>query len=347
MIDIRSFVLDEQEITMIKNPLCGGVILFSRNFSDKKQLNDLCQSIRAIKKPSPLICVDHEGGRVQRFHQGFISLPPMAELGKIYQENKQDAIEYSYNIGECIAMELQSCGIDFSFTPVLDINHGNSGVIGDRAFSHNPLTITTIAHSLMKGMQDNGMQAVGKHFPGHGYVKADSHLSLPIDDRDFDSIYTADLRPFKAMIQHNIAAIMPAHIIYQKIDPDPAGFSKFWLQDILRNKLEFEGVIFSDDLSMAGAKFAGSYIQRAKKALDAGCDMVLVCNHPAEANNILDNLDVDKIKNYNQAISSMRLLRMHGKNITSYDKLKYNNRYQNISQKIKNKFENHDLQMDL
>jgi beta-N-acetylhexosaminidase len=347
MIDVKGYVLDAQEKEMIQHPLCGGVILFSRNFTNIKQLFSLCEDIKKQKEPQVLICVDHEGGRVQRFHQDFTSIPPMEAIGHIYKENSQQAIEIVDKIGTVVATELQSCLIDFSFTPVLDINHGHSGIIGDRAFSSNPIIISVLANKLMESMRKSGMETVGKHFPGHGFVKADSHLTLPVDKRTYEDIEKIDLKPFVAMIKHNIAAIMPAHIIYEKIDDKPAGFSSFWLRDILRDKLKFEGVIFSDDLSMAGAEFAGDFIQRAHMALDAGCDMVLICNSPDKAANVLESLKIEKVRNYHQDVSSMRLLRMSAKNYSTPAKIKYNKQYMQARKTIIDKFVQKDIQMDL
>lgn len=268
MMDVAGHILSIKEQEQISQPNIGGVILFARNYQNKIQLKQLTSSIREIKN-NILIAVDHEGGRVQRFQDGFSVIPAMAEV-----LDEKSAFEY----GKIIANELLEVGIDFSFTPVLDINYGNSSIIGNRSFSKNPTQIINLAGSLIDALHENGMKCVGKHFPGHGFVRLDSHLELPIDNRSIKEI-EKDISVFKALMP-KLDAIMPAHIIYSQIDDNPAGFSKFWLQDILRKKLGFKGVVFSDDLSMIGAHFIKNTKQRVKTAIDSGCDMVLVCNNP-------------------------------------------------------------------
>jgi beta-N-acetylhexosaminidase len=254
-----------------------------------------------------LIAVDHEGGRVQRFREGFTRLPPMRELGIIWDEHPAKARHLAQAAGYVLAAELRAAGIDLSFTPVLDIDYGNSCVIGDRAFHNNPDAIAELARSLMSGLKLGGMAAVGKHFPGHGYIQADSHTELPVDERSYRDIETNDLVPFRKLINLGLPAVMPAHVIYPQVDSRPAGFSEIWLKDILRGKLGFEGAIFSDDLSMKGAEVAGGILQRAQAALHAGCDMALVCNDSEAADALLAGLQWNM-----PAVSLARLARMHG-----------------------------------
>ena len=309
MLDLDSIEMSPEEREILQNPLVGGVILFTRNFSSVEQLTHLVNEIHQIREPRLLVAVDHEGGRVQRFRDGFTSLPAVGHFGEIYKNNKRRAHLLSETAGWMMAAELRAVGIDFSFAPVLDVDHGVSKVIGDRAFHKDSQIIVELAHAYTNGMHDAGMAATGKHFPGHGAVTADSHVDIPVDDREYNEIYAHDILPFKRMIQNGMAAIMPAHVIYPKVDSLPAGFSEIWLKDILRKRLAFQGVIFSDDLDMKGASVIGEkYVDRAEKALSAGCDMVLVCNNREGALNVLDNLS-----GHNDPVSHLRLARMHGK----------------------------------
>ena len=308
MLDIQGCELTLEGRERLLHPLVGGVILFSRNFESVEQVRALCMDIHAQRTPPLLIAVDHEGGRVQRFREGFTRIPPMRELGKIWDTHPTQAKHLARITGFVLASELRACGIDFSFTPVLDMDYGNSGVIGDRAFHADPEAIAALAHSLMSGLREGGMEAVGKHFPGHGYAAADSHVAVPVDDRDYADIIEKDLTPFRQMISFGLAAVMPAHVIYPKVDAHPAGFSRIWLDRVLRRELGFEGVIFSDDLSMEGASVAGGIVDRAQAALDAGCDMVLVCNNPAAAGELLSGLKWEM-----PALAMARIARMHGK----------------------------------
>ncbi|MGE5027322.1 MAG: beta-N-acetylhexosaminidase [Betaproteobacteria bacterium] len=308
MLDVLGTELTDEERKRLKHPLVGGVILFSRNYVSQAQLSRLTAEIHALRNPHLLIAVDHEGGRVQRFRDGFTRLPPMRELGMIWDEHPGRARTLAHQAGWVLAAELRASGVDFSFTPVLDIDYGASGVIGDRAFHRDPQAIAELAHGLMLGLKQGGMAAVGKHFPGHGFVRADSHLEIPVDERDYADIEMDDLIPFKQMIDFGIAGMMPAHVIYPKVDQRPAGFSSVWLKEILRGELGFDGVIFSDDLSMEGASVAGGVVQRAEAALHAGCDMVLVCNKPQSADELLAGLKWDM-----PAPGMARLIRMHGR----------------------------------
>ena len=308
MLDIGGTQLTTADTGRLQHPLVGGVILFTRNYSSFRQLTQLTAEIHALRSPPLLIAVDHEGGRVQRFREGFTRLPPMRELGRVWDEHPGKARHLAQAAGYVLAAELRAAGIDFSFTPVLDMDYGHSCVIGDRAFHHSSKAIADLAHSLMSGLKLGGMAAVGKHFPGHGYIEADSHAELPVDRRPYQDIETNDLIPFRKMIGFGLAGIMPAHVIYPQVDTRPAGFSAVWLKDILREKLGFEGCIFSDDLSMEGAAVAGNILQRANIALNAGCDMVLVCNNSDAADSLLAELHWDI-----PAISLARLVRMRGR----------------------------------
>jgi len=308
MLDVVGKKLTPEDEARLKHPLVGGVILFARNYESPSQLAELTASIRALRTPSLLISVDHEGGRVQRFRTGFTKIPPMRELGKIYDQQPKRAKHLAEQVGYVLASELRACGVDFSFTPVLDVDYGASSVIGDRAFHTEPQAIAELAHSLLIGLKKGGMPTVGKHFPGHGYVCADSHLEIPVDERSYTDIELCDLIPFRQMVNFGLTAVMPAHVIYPKVDPRPAGFSKVWLKDILRGELGFEGCIFSDDLSMEGAAVAGGIVQRAEAALHAGADMVLVCNKPESADELLAGLKWEM-----SAPTKARLAQMHGK----------------------------------
>ncbi|HEY8355213.1 MAG TPA: beta-N-acetylhexosaminidase [Methylophilaceae bacterium] len=307
MLDVEGTELNADDIRRLRHPLVGGVILFARNFSSCAQLKQLTEAIHVVRKPPLLIAVDHEGGRVQRFREGFTRIPPMREFGRIWDVHPKKARQLAEDAGWILAAELRAHGVDFSFTPVLDIDYGGSQVIGDRAFHRDPQAIRELAFALMHGLRRGGMAAVGKHFPGHGYVTADSHVAVPVDERGFDEIAQNDMQTFKQLIDDGIQAIMPAHVIYPAVDDKPAGFSERWLQKILRQRLGFNGVIFSDDLAMEGAGVAGSVTRRALAALQAGCDMVLLCNRPDLADELLENLRWDM-----SALSLARLARMHG-----------------------------------
>ena len=308
MLDVEGTELNADDIRRLQHPLVGGVILFARNYKSPAQLKALTAEIHKIRQPPLLISVDHEGGRVQRFKDGFTRIPAMREFGKIWDKNRKRAKEFAEQAGWVLAAELRAHGVDFSFTPVLDIDFGNSAVIGDRAFHRNTEAIADISQALMLGLKRGGMAAVGKHFPGHGFVAADSHTEIPVDTRPFSQIEKDDIEPFRRLIDAGLHAIMPAHVIYPKVDERPAGFSRIWLQQVLRRHLGFNGVIFSDDLAMEGAVVAGNVTQRALAAFEAGCDMVLVCNRPDLSDELLDSLDINI-----SAVAMSRLARMHGR----------------------------------
>lgn len=287
MLDLQSVTLSDSERSLLCRGPVGGVILFSRNFRDIAQLQALAAEIHALR-PELLIAVDHEGGRVQRFRQGFTAIPAMAKLAELCREHPSKALALAQECGWLLASELLAVGIDISFAPVLDLDRGISEVIGDRAFGSKAEGVIALAGALMAGMHEAGMATTGKHFPGHGGVAADSHHAVPVDMRSYEQIEAEDLRPFAKFAKQGMDAVMPAHVIYSHCAPEPAGFSRFWLETVLRGRLGFKGVIFSDDLSMAGAKVAGSYTERAGAALKAGCDMVLVCNEPEAALQVLE-----------------------------------------------------------
>ena len=308
MIDIEGTHLSDADVVRLKHPLVGGVILFTRNYESIAQLQQLCEEIHALRAPQLLIAVDHEGGRVQRFREGFTRLPPMRALGIEWDRNPQHARHLAHALGFVLAAELRAHGVDLSFAPVLDIDHGSSSVIGDRSFHRERDAVAALAQSLVEGMGAAGMSAVGKHFPGHGHVLADSHHELPVDERPYSEIENDDLVPFVRLIESGLAAVMPAHIVYARVDEKPAGFSPVWLKQILREKLKFDGLVFSDDLSMEGAKAFGDIATRAGAALDAGCDMVLVCNEPQTVDELYRRMHRSM-----PAVSLARLARLHGR----------------------------------
>lgn len=281
MADVAAFVLTEEEKQRLLDPAVGGVILFRRNFQNREQLSVLVADIKALRQPPLIVAVDHEGGRVQRFIDGFTRLPAMRALGDVWvQAGADEAKRQAEAVGWVLAVELAACGVDLSFTPVLDLDWGQCSVIGNRSFHADAEVVTELALALQKGLAKGGMKACGKHFPGHGFVEGDSHLTLPVDNRPLSELQQHDLQPFAALSAAGMAAVMPAHVVYPAVDTLPAGFSPVWLKRILRREIGFDGVIFSDDLTMEGAVSAGSIGERARLAFEAGCDIVLVCNRP-------------------------------------------------------------------
>jgi beta-N-acetylhexosaminidase len=329
MLDLEGETLKPEEVRLLQHPAVGGVILFSRNYASREQLASLCRAIHDARSPKLLIAVDHEGGRVQRFKEEFTQLPPAAWYGEHYRRNSAQGLKLAEEGGWLMAAELRACDVDFSFAPVLDLAHGVSQVIGDRAFAKDPQSVARLAHAWMRGCHSAGMAVVGKHFPGHGGVAADSHTALPVDSRRFEDIEVEDLRPFEHMIQAGMEAVMPAHVIYENIDGRLAGFSPFWLQRILRGQLGFQGVIFSDDLNMTAAADAGTYAARADAALAAGCDMVLVCNNRPAALEVLAQL-----KEHDDPASHVRLVRMHGRKPLSLPQLHGDPRWQSAVERL-------------
>ena len=327
MLDIAGTELNQEDIELLQSPQVGGVILFSRNINSPAQVRALTDHMRQVR-PDILIAVDQEGGRVQRLKQGFTLLPAMGRFGELYTSEPERAIDLAEKCGWLMATEVLAVGIDFSFAPVLDIN-AISDVIGDRAFAQNVQDIIPLASAFMKGMKRAGMANTGKHFPGHGSVKADSHVAAAIDLRSYEDIEQNDMQSF-IKLQPQLDALMPAHVIYENVDPNPAGFSPFWIQKILREKLKFDGVLFSDDLTMQAACVAGGADARIQAALDAGCDMGLVCNSRESACTALNG-----IKNY-PLPNQERLERMRGKipNIQIGEQLDLGDEWQTVKQMI-------------
>ena len=305
MLDVVGKTLNADDKRRLAHPMTGGVILFARHYESRAQLIALTEAIRAVREDL-LIAVDHEGGRVQRFRtDGFTVLPAMGKLGALWDSDVLHATKVTTAVGYILAAELRACGIDMSFTPVLDLNYGQSQVIGDRAFHCDPRVVTMLAKSLNHGLALAGMANCGKHFPGHGFATADSHVAMPVDDRPLETILRDDVAPYD-WLGLGLASVIPAHVIYSQVDSRPAGFSRVWLQEVLRGKLRFPGAIFSDDLSMEAARQGGTLTEAASAALHAGCDMVLICNQPEEAEKVLDALRFTPSKESQARLKRMR-----------------------------------------
>jgi beta-N-acetylhexosaminidase len=302
--DVAGTVLTDTERERLCHPLVGGVILFARNFSSPQQVGALAKEIHGLREPPLLVCVDHEGGRVQRFRDGFSRIPPMRELGLLWDRDVLAAIHEATEIGHRIGSELRAVGVDLSFTPVLDLDHGASGIIGDRAFHADPRVVTLLAKSLTHGLLLGGIGNCGKHFPGHGFAHADSHVGMPVDDRPLADILAQDAAPY-GWLGRSLASVMPAHVIYPEVDPEPAGFSRKWLATVLRRRLAFDGLVFSDDLTMEAASVAGDITARAEAALSAGCDMVLVCNRPDLADELLGRLRAPRNRHLGRRLAAI------------------------------------------
>jgi len=331
MLSVQGVELTPTEHGYLRHPLTGGVILFEQNYETLEQLEALIQEIHAAREPPLLVAVDQEGGRVQRFREGFTRLPAARELGQLYEANPKRAKRLAETCGWLMAAELRAVGVDLSFAPVLDLDRGTSEVIGDRAFHANPEAVADLARSYMSGMLRAGMAATGKHFPGHGSVPGDSHLVLPADGREYADIYNEDLIAFERMIHYGMAAVMVAHVVYPRVDSQAASFSQFWIQRELRGRLGFQGVVFSDDLSMAGARTMGSALERAQAALIAGCDMIIVCHDMGATEQILDGLEPR-----DDPASHMRLVRMHGELAPGRTQLAADERHQQAARMVAN-----------
>jgi beta-N-acetylhexosaminidase len=308
MVDVAGTELGPEDMEVLAHPLVGSVLLFTRNYRDKEQLTALCAAIRAVRSPHLMIAVDHEGGRVQRFREGFTRLPASRSLGRRFDEDRRDGLELTRSVGWLMASELRSAGIDFSFAPCVDLDYGVSEIIGDRSFHRNPDTVASLAAAYMVGMRDAGMAAIAKHFPGHGAVIADSHVALPIDRREYVDL-EADIRPYRMLIDNNLPGIMAAHVVYPAVDALPASLSRRWITDILRIRLGFHGCVFADDLSMAGAVAFGEVVERARLAYVAGCDVLPICNDRASVLTVLDGFKPDVASPASQA----RLVRMRAR----------------------------------
>ena len=305
VIDLSGRQLSAADRERLRHPLVGGVIHFARHYESPAQIRALNAEIHALR-PGLLIAVDHEGGRVQRFRDGFTPIPPMRVLGEQWDRDPAGALAEAYRLGRVMADELTRHGVDFSFMPVLDLDYGGSAVIGDRALHRDPWATAQLAAALIAGMHECGMASVGKHFPGHGFVRGDSHHDAPIDERSFEAIEADDLVPFAQLVPAGLDAVMPAHVIYPAVDAQPAGYSTRWLREILRGRLGFDGMIFSDDLGMAGAHGAGDMLARADLALKAGCDMVLVCNDLPAADALLAQWRVQPAADLQRRAARMR-----------------------------------------
>jgi len=316
MTDISGRELTSADRDLLLEENVGGVILFSRNYESPQQISKLVQEIRNLKSPPLLVAVDHEGGRVQRFRNGFTDIPAMRKIGRLYEINANVALKVSETVGWIIGAELRSVGIDLSFAPCVDLDWGVSSVIGDRSFHKNKYAVENLAYHFSKGMRESGMSPVAKHFPGHGAVAIDSHEDLPIDRREFSKLLD-DIYPYESLIRKNtVSAVMMAHIIYKEADNLPASISEYWMQNHLRNQLNFDGVIFSDDLSMHALRDYGDTVTRAERALRSGCDMILICNDRDNTKKV-----IQAKKNHSNYNSMIRIARVSGKKTYSLGEL--------------------------
>ncbi len=307
MTDFDGVELTAADREIFTHPLVGGAILFSRNYESPEQIREITRELHDLRSPKLVIGVDHEGGRVQRFRAGFTELPAAAAIGDLYDRDAAAGLAAAEQCGWLMAAELRAVGVDFSFAPVLDVRNPRSRIIDDRAFHRDPHSVARIAHAYVRGMHEAGMAAVGKHYPGHGTVEADSHCELPVDDRTYYDIANADLIPFRLMAA-KVEGMMPAHIVYPQVDAQPAGYSTIWIGKVLRGELGFQGIVFSDDLNMSGAHSAGDVVERARLALHAGCDIVLLCNDRAGVEHLLASFRAAV-----EPLTLVRLMRMHGK----------------------------------
>jgi beta-N-acetylhexosaminidase len=308
MVDIAGTELTSDDVRVLTHPMVGSVILFSRNYRDVAQVSALTASIRALRTPHLLIAVDHEGGRVQRFRQGFTALPPARLLGRRFDADRREGLRLTQSVGWLMASELRSVGVDFSFAPCADLDYGVSEIIGDRAFHTEADAVGALAVAYMAGMRDAGMPAIAKHFPGHGAVVADSHVALPVDRREYVDL-EADIRPYRLLIENHLPAVMAAHVVYPALDRLPASLSKRWVTGVLREELKFHGCVFADDLTMAGAAAFGDIIERTRLAIAAGCDVLPICNHRQAVQSVLDHFGRD----WGSPASQARIVRMRAR----------------------------------
>ena len=317
IVSIEGKKLSEDDRHTLRHDAIGGVILFSENYEDREQLMELVRSIKKVKSPELIVCVDQEGGRVQRFRQGFYKLPSFNELGKIYDRTKEEGLRASFLAAQVNALELMDVGIDFSFSPVIDIDHGLSDIIGDRSFHSIPEIVTELSDSYINGLKSIGMKAVVKHFPGHGGVTLDSHIDKPIDERSLDDLDN-DLMPFQSLFNKDVSAIMTAHICFPSIDSSMVTFSEYWLNDLLRQKFQFQGLVFSDDLSMGATEEIGLMEERINLALSSGCDVVICCHMKEQMNLIINSVQSNYKKNFD---SKLEVMRPSGQSEFSYENI--------------------------
>jgi len=341
MLDVEGFALTPADRELLREPAVGGVILFSRNYESPGQIADLVAEIRALRSPPLLIAVDHEGGRVQRFRDGFSTIPPMRHLGHEYDSNADAATALARQAGWVIASELRAAGIDLCFAPCVDLDWGLSEVIGDRAFHKKPDVVGELAAAFSRGLRSAGMAAVAKHFPGHGAVVADSHLQLPVDRREYGDVLD-DMRPYEKLINNGqVAGVMLAHVVYREMDDLPAGFSTFWIERELRSRLNFGGAVFCDDLSMKATGAYGSMRRRARRALDAGCDMVIICNDRRRAEQAVLSLG-----DYSNPLSLVRLARLHGTGHVLRESLRASDEWQQATEALAHCSDRPQLELD-
>jgi len=340
MIDVQGKTLTQEDRDLMAHPLVGAVILFTRNFESIEQLERLIADIRAVRTPPLLVTVDHEGGRVQRFRQGFTVVPPMRMVGREYDLNPAAGRQLARQCGWLMAAELRAIGIDMSFAPCVDLDYGVSSVIGDRAFHRDPQVVAELAIAFMGGMREAGMAATAKHFPGHGFVAPDSHVAMPVDRRplvDMDE----DVAPYRRLIDNGLASVMAAHVVFPEVDDRPAGFSRRWMHGELRVRLGFGGAIFTDDLSMAGAAVIGDMPARARAALQAGCDVLSLCNDRQGVLQVIDSL-----RGSGDPLSQVRMARLHGKPGLTRQALHASMDWQACEGAIKSCMERPDLRLD-
>ncbi len=340
MVGLEGTTLSGEERDILLHPLVGGVLLFARNYESPAQLAALCDAIHGLRQPPLLIAVDHEGGRVQRFQRGFTLLPAVAVLGRIHDREPRRALRLARLTGWLMAAELRCLGVDLSFMPVLDLDRGVSQVIGERSFHRDPEVVAELAHHYMLGMRSAGMAATGKHFPGHGAVSEDSHLALPVDQRRVEDILLEDVLPFERMIHYGMEGVMTAHVRYVRADSRIASFSSFWIEEILRRRLAFQGAVFSDDLAMAAAAADADMGQRARAALKAGCDMVLACQARNDAVAALTG-----IGQWRNPVAQLRLARLHGRQALTREELMRDPRWREAVAAVTDYDEPHTLDL--
>jgi beta-N-acetylhexosaminidase len=330
MVDIAGTELSAEDIRVLVHPMVGSVLLFTRNYHNPRQVAALTAAIRALRTPHLLIAVDHEGGRVQRFREGFTRLPAAHLLGRRFDEDRRDALGLAQSVGWLMASELRAVGVDFSFAPCIDLDYGVSEIIGDRAFHSDPDSVAALAVATMSGMREAGMAAIAKHFPGHGAVVADSHVALPVDRREFADL-EPDMRPYRPLIDNNLPGIMVAHVVFPAVDSLPASLSKRWITGVLRGELGFHGCVFADDLTMAGAAAFGDVMARTELALAAGCDVLPICNDRHSVELVLGRFGA----NVGSAASQARLVRMRARGEAPAD-LHANRHWQETAARIAN-----------